>query len=77
MKLALGWKTHSGWAALIRAAHCCGLQLYEVNASQLMQLEAEGEILPQLTRLGRELGPPWGMDQKDATRGAYIALHRH
>jgi hypothetical protein len=63
--------------ALIEAARRCGLPLCEVNASSLEQLGAGSEMPQQLQRIGKELGPPWGMDQKDAARGAYIALHRH
>jgi|GEM_PF-5335176 len=43
---------------------------------KLAQL-GESEVLQQLARLGKELGPPWGIDQKDATRRAYIALRHH
>jgi hypothetical protein len=48
-----------------------------VNASSLEQLGAGSEMPQQLQQIGKELGPPWGMDQKDAARGAYIAQHRH
>lgn len=62
--------------ALTHAAHHCGLHAYEVTASQLSGLDADEVLSQQVIRLGKELGPPWGMDQKDAARGAYIAL-RH
>ena len=63
--------------ALIDAAGHCGLPAYEVTSDLLEQEAGAGAIEEQLARLGKELGPPWGMDQKDAARAAYIALRRH
>ncbi len=33
--------------------------------------------LQQIAQMGKKIGPPWGMDQKDAALGALIALRHH
>jgi hypothetical protein len=66
--------------AIAAAAEKCGLAVVFVPARELSARFASA--LPAnaaagrgwLERAGRELGPPWGRDQKDAAAAALVAL---
>jgi hypothetical protein len=69
-------------AALVVAAQRCKLPVSRVRARDL-ETEAEaglGRPAPQLWRtigeLGRQVGPPWGADQKQAALLAWLLLEQ-
>jgi len=66
--------------ALVRASEACGLETVPVLEKELdaaakrafgAAARQRGE---QVARLGKEIGPPWGKDQKSAALAAWIAL---
>lgn len=66
--------------ALVRAAKACKLTLVEIhekvltkNAEIALKTPAS-QLLTDVARLGKTVGPPWGKDQKDSTLAAMIAL---
>jgi hypothetical protein len=65
---------------LARAATTCGLRFVGVPEKQLAQYaeQALGSSMVVLQKsiatLGKEAGPPWGKDQKDAALAAMIGL---
>ena len=61
--------------ALVRAARACGLHVLEIREKGLGALATESfspATIAGLEALGRQAGPPWGKDQKQA---ALAALH--
>jgi len=66
--------------ALARAAESCGLRLLAVAEKDLAgQVErvlgmSADDAMKKLALLGKSIGPPWGVDQKNATLAAMIAL---
>lgn len=66
--------------ALIYGARECGLKVIEVPEKTLLPYAENALALPlpslskTITTLGKQAGPPWGKDQKDATLAAMIAL---
>jgi len=66
--------------ALIRASEACGLTVTGVAERALYARGAktfgiaEVELRERVVELGRELGPPWGQDQKAAALVAWLAL---
>lgn len=83
--LAVHFRMHKAEGALFRdalaqAAATCGLKLVAIRENQLAE-EAQrvlkrpaGALTEAIAALGREIGPPWGRDQKDACLAAMIAL---
>ena len=76
--LAVHFRMHKAEGALFRdvllqAAAACGLPPIAVR-----EKESAGDrrLLQAVATLGASVGPPWGKDQKDAARGALIALKR-
>lgn len=66
--------------ALIDACEARGLPVTGVaerslyaRATQVLRMPLE-EVQRRVAELGRELGPPWGRDQKDAALVAWLAL---
>jgi hypothetical protein len=66
--------------ALARAVEACGLRLVaipekalEMHAPEVLGARPES-LARTLAELGREAGPPWGRDQKDAALAAWLAL---
>ena len=55
-------------AALARAAESCGLRLFALREQDLPELPRA------IAALGKEAGPPWGKDQKEAALAAWLAL---
>jgi hypothetical protein len=69
--------------ALVRAARANQLQTAEIPEKEL-DARAERELatsrarlMKDLERVGKQVGPPWGKDQKCATLAALIALKNH
>ncbi|HKR14722.1 MAG TPA: hypothetical protein VJT15_21825 [Pyrinomonadaceae bacterium] len=66
--------------ALIYGARECGLKVIEVPEKTLMPYAENALNLPpsslskSITTLGKQAGPPWGKDQKDAALAAMLAL---
>lgn len=66
--------------ALLDASRACGLrvialaerELFDAAAAQLVQ--SVYEVRRRINELGRELGPPWAQDQKNAALIAWLAL---
>ena len=66
--------------ALARAAPACGLRLVAIPEKRLTE-QAEtalatpaSALMKRLATLGKDAGPPWAKDQKDAALAAMIAL---
>lgn len=66
--------------ALIRASEACGLPVTGVaerslytQAAKVLRMPVE-DVQRRVADLGREPGPPWGRDQKDAALVAWLAL---
>ncbi len=57
--------------ALINAARECGLKVLEVPEKSLT---IHADLSKHLPALGKQAGPPWGKDQKDAALAAMLAL---
>ncbi|HEV8369303.1 MAG TPA: hypothetical protein VGQ39_15215 [Pyrinomonadaceae bacterium] len=66
--------------ALAKAATKCGLPFLSVPEKQLNDYAVRtlstplGLLTKRIAGLGKEIGPPWGKDQKDAALAAMIAL---
>lgn len=66
--------------ALVYAAKECGVKVVEVPEKTLTTYAEESLALPlskisqTLSALGKQTGPPWGKDQKDAALATMIAL---
>jgi len=66
--------------ALIHASEACGLPVTGVAERLLYTRGAEelklavDELRRRVADMGRELGPPWGQDQKEAALVAWLAL---
>ncbi len=67
--------------ALIYAANECRLRLASIPEKTLatyidstLVTEVRKRILKSVTELGKEVGPPWGKDQKDSALAAMLAL---
>jgi hypothetical protein len=66
--------------AIARAAEACALRLVAIPEQQLeahaaKALDAPAErLVRQAAELGRQAGPPWGKDQKQAALAARVAL---
>jgi hypothetical protein len=62
---------------LTRAAETCGLKLVAIPEKQLMK-HAEVALgvnaVKNVAALGKDIGPPWGKNQKDAALAAMVAL---
>jgi len=83
--LAVHFRMHKAEGALFRdalsrATDACGLRPAHVLEKGLLERAAErlgrptGELEMILTRLGRDVGSPWGKDQKNAALAAWMAL---
>jgi hypothetical protein len=55
---------------LVRAGRACGLRTVEISEKR----RPDERLARRLATLGKEIGPPWGKDQKDAAAAAVIAL---
>jgi hypothetical protein len=66
--------------ALATAAEDCGLEVVRIPRRELQERFAsalgtdEADAREQLAALGRDIGPPWARDQKDAAMAALVAL---
>lgn len=66
--------------ALVYAAKECGVKVVEVPEKTLSSYAEQSLAIPasELSRtistLGKQAGPPWGKDQKEAALAAMIAL---
>jgi hypothetical protein len=66
--------------ALALAIARCGLSLDRTRERELLRCAAEtirlreSALLQQITKLGREFGPPWSRDEKFAALAAWLAL---
>jgi hypothetical protein len=66
--------------ALAKAATKCDLKFVAVPEKQLSDYAVRtlhtplSELSKKIAALGKEIGPPWGKDQKDAALAAMIAL---
>ncbi|MGH9867294.1 MAG: hypothetical protein ACREAA_03895 [Candidatus Polarisedimenticolia bacterium] len=58
--------------ALARAAEACDLKLLEVPEKTLVK--QAGPLAKTIAALGKNAGPPWGKDQKEAALAALVAL---
>jgi hypothetical protein len=67
-------------AALADAAEAVGLDVHLVAAPDVFETAADAlgvdgsRLAAQIAAIGRELGPPWRKDQKEATAVALVAL---
>lgn len=65
--------------AVIRGAGRAGLPVTTVPAKGSLLADASGTLgvalAPSLASLGKDLGPPWQKDHKEATAAALLALH--
>jgi hypothetical protein len=84
--LAVHFRMHKAEGVLFRealagAARACGLSVVPVPEKQLNEFAerklntSASALSKKLLELGKEIGPPWGKDQKEATLAAFIALH--
>jgi hypothetical protein len=84
--LAVHFRMHKAEGVLFRealaeAARSCELQFVPVPEKQLSEFAARtlntsaNVLSKKLVKLGKEIGPPWGKDQKDSALAALIALH--
>jgi hypothetical protein len=68
--------------ALVAGAQACGLSLTTLPDASAREAAARALALPRqalertLAALGKQAGPPWGRDQKDAAAAALVALAR-
>ncbi|HEX3281523.1 MAG TPA: hypothetical protein VHR36_09860 [Pyrinomonadaceae bacterium] len=66
--------------ALANAAEKCGLNLIRIPEKQLDEVAEKRlaapltDLMKQVMKLGKTVGPPWGKDQKSATLAALIGL---
>lgn len=66
--------------ALSRAADECGLKLIAIPEKLLNQQAEEklatplADVITEVNKLGKGVGPPWGKDQKNSALAAIIAL---
>ena len=67
---------------LVRAGKASGLRVVEIREKELAE-KAERVLATPVDRLrktiatlGKSVGPPWGMDQKEASLAAMVALRR-
>jgi hypothetical protein len=66
--------------ALAKAAADCGLEVVRVSRPELLERFAsalrtdEATARARLDSMGREIGPPWTRDQKEAAMAAVVAL---
>lgn len=60
--------------ALLSAARACRLNSVAIPDKQAV---AAGPLAKIVTALGKQAGPPWGKDQKDAALAAILALTPH
>jgi hypothetical protein len=66
--------------ALAGGAEVCGLEVVRIPRRELATLFAralckkETQALDWLASIGKEIGPPWARDQKDAAMAAIVAL---
>lgn len=67
--------------ALVRAARACELRVVAIPEKRLLEragdalARAATELVAEMAALGRQVGAPWGKDQKDAALAARVALH--
>jgi hypothetical protein len=61
-------------AALTAAAAALGLHAITIPEKELVAIAKERRVLQALAALGKQAGPPWGKDQKDAALAALLAL---
>jgi len=85
--LAVHFRMHKAEGVLFRqvltdAAKSCGLGLVQIPEKRLLEFAAEeletsvGALASEIAALGKQVGPPWGKDQKEAALAALIALGR-
>ena len=66
--------------ALTRAANECGLNLIAIPEKLLNEQAEEklatspADVMTEVNKLGKSVGPPWGKDQKNSALAAIIAL---
>lgn len=66
--------------ALARAAEACALKLVAIRVKELTQnaekvmRRSSAELTKMVASLGKSVGPPWAMDQKNAALAAMIAF---
>jgi hypothetical protein len=66
--------------ALVEAATSCGLRVARVPEKNLLEFggsvlkKSPARLLTEIATIGKEVGPPWGKDQKEAALAAMIAL---
>ena len=66
--------------ALARAVRACRLRCVEIPEKRLNEVAEKalpapvGRVREKVAALKKSIGPPWGMDQKDAALAALIAL---
>lgn len=66
--------------ALARAADECGLNLIAIPEKLLNEQAGEklatplADVMKEVNKLGKDVGPPWGKDQKNSALAAIIAL---
>lgn len=83
--LAVHFRMHKAEGVLFRqvladAAEACDLRLIAIPEKRLLE-DAEAQLstpaialLQQIAELGKQIGAPWGKDQKEAALAALIAL---
>ena len=66
--------------AMARACELAGLNVIRIRERDALRQAAdqtalsEGQLKDRLSRIGKQLGPPWTEDQKLATLAAWVAL---
>ena len=84
--LAVHFPMHKAEGVLFRealsgAAKACKIRFVPVPEKTLSEFAQRslktpaGVLSKKLVELGKEIGPPWGKDQKDSTLAALVALH--
>ena len=83
--LAVHFRMHKAEGVLFRealaeAAASCGLRVARVPEKNLLDYgqqvfkKSQDRLVKEIATIGKEAGPPWGKDQKDAALAAMIAL---
>jgi hypothetical protein len=66
--------------AMARASEHAGMNVIRIREREALRQAAdqtalsEGQLKDRLSRIGKQLGPPWAEDQKLATLAAWVAL---
>jgi len=86
--LAVHFRMHKAEGVLFRevlaaAAESLDIPVLRVQEKQLSEEavrilhQSQEQIATRITAFGKEVGPPWGKDQKDATLAAMLVLSQH